>query len=402
MSSQGLAKEHYEMGLKKTPFYSRQKELDIMNEWHRWSGYTVPNVLNDVTFEYFAIRNSASVFDITPMAKYRIKGPDALDFMNRLLTRDMTKLRVGRVGYSVWCDDEGMVIDDGTVFRTSENEYLLCAQERQLETLKRNALGFDISFDDVSDDIAALSFQGPLTCTILKKVGFEGIDQLKMFDLKEFAFAGTTVMISRTGYTGDLGYELWINPENAGDLWDALFEAGKNYNVKAIGGDALEIARIEAGLLMAGKDFSPATSTVRPGHAKSPYELGLDWLVKLDKGVVFNGRRALIQERNKGPRYRFVRLDVEGNKTACSAYIFDRQGGKTIGHVSSAAWAPTAKKNVALGFVDMPYGEVGSTVWVEIYYQKELRWNRRWAKAVVMDGPFYNPERKTLTPPEAV
>jgi aminomethyltransferase len=395
-----IPQDHYKVAVKKTPFYNKIKALDFVNQWHRWQEYTVPDVLENVTFEYFAIRNSASVFDITPMSKYRIKGPDALAFMNRLLPRDMTKIRVGRVAYTVWCDDEGMVLDDGTVFRVSENEYWLCAQERQLEILKRNAIGFDIEFSEITDDVAALSFQGPVTCKILKNAGFKEVETMKMFDLRFFDYPGGEIMISRTGYTGDLGYELWVKNDQAEAIWDTLFEAGKNHNVRAIGLDALEIARVEAGLIAAGVEFSPANETIRPGHAKSPYELGLGWLVKLDKGVTFNGRRALQKEKENGPRYRFVKLDVEGNKTAADSYLFDAENGKNIGYVSSAGWAPTAKKNVALGFVDMPHGKVGDTIWAEIYYQNELKWNKRWAKCTVMGEPAWNPPRKTLTPPE--
>lgn len=395
-----IDRDHWRSAVKFSPFYNKLKEHDMVNIWHRWAGYTVPTVLENTTFEYFAIRNTASLFDLTPMSKYRIWGPDALDYMNRLLPRDMTKLREGRVAYTVWCDDEGMVIDDGTVFRVAENEYLLCAQQRQMEILKRNAIGLDIEFEEVSDEIAALSFQGPVSCKILKNMGFKEIETMKMFDLRYFDFPGGEVMISRSGYTGDLGYEIWMKNDQAEPVWDAIFDAGREYNIRPIGGDALEIARIEAGLIAANVDFSPANETVRPGHAKSPFELGLDWLVKLDKGVVFNGRRALLKEKERGSRFRFVRLDVEGNKTACNAYLFDKENGKNIGYVSSAAWAPSAKKNVALGFVDMPHGEVGDIIWAEIYYKKELKWNRRWAKCIVMEGPAWNPPRKTKTPPD--
>ncbi len=398
--NQQVDKAHYKVAVKETPFYNKQKALDFVNTWHRWKEYTVPDVLKNVTEEYFAIRNSASVFDITPMSKYLIKGPDAFDFVNRLLPRDMSKLRVGRVGYTIWCDDEGKVIDDGTIFRVGEDEYWLCAQERQLEILKRNAIGMDIEYREITNEVAALSFQGPVTCRILKKAGFKDVETMKMFDQRFFDYPGGKIMISRSGFTGDLGYELWVKNDQAEAIWDTLFEAGKDHDVRAIGGQALEIARIEAGLLAADVDFACANHTVRHGHAKSPYELGLGWLVKLDKGVAFNGRRALKKEKENGSRYRFVKLDVEGNKVAHHAYLFDGKNGKTIGYVSSAGWAPTAKKNVALGFVDMPHGDIGDEIWAEIFYQKELKWNRRWAKCTVMKDAAWNPPRKTLTPPK--
>ncbi|NND01138.1 MAG: aminomethyl transferase family protein [Gammaproteobacteria bacterium] len=397
--SRKIDREHFRVAVKTTPFYQRQKAVDLVNLWHRWQEYTVPDVLNNVTVEYFAIRNSASVFDITPMSKYRIKGPDALHFINRLVPRDVTRIAVGRMAYTVWCDDEGMVIDDGTVLRLAEDEFWLCAQQRQLEILKRNAIGFDVSYCEITDEVAALSFQGPVTCKILRNAGFFDVADMQMFDLRFFDFPGGKIMISRSGYTGDLGYELWVRNDQAEAIWDALFDAGKHYDICAIGGNALEIARVEAGLIAAGVEFSPANETIRPGHAKSPYELGLGWLVKLDKGVVFNGRRALLKEKQNGSRYRLVRLDVEGNKTACNAYLFDHENGNIIGYVSSAAWAPSAKKNIAIGFVDLPHGKAGDEIWAEIYYKKELKWNTRWARCKVMKGPAWNPARKTLTPP---
>ncbi|WND02934.1 aminomethyltransferase family protein [Temperatibacter marinus] len=394
-----VSKNHYKEGARKTPFYDRQKEWDRVNKWHRWADYTVPDYLESVSKEYFSIRNSASLFDLTPMAKYSIKGPDALDFLNRMMVRDMTKIKTGRVAYSVWCDDQGQVIDDGTIFRFAEDHYLLCAQERQLEVLKRNAIGFDVTFQEETDAIAALAFQGPVTCRILKNMGLADIETLKPFDLRFFDFGGEQLMISRTGYTGELGYEMMITPQKALALWDAIMTAGKDYTVRPIGTDALEIARVEAGFLMAGVDFACAHETIRPGHTRSPYELDLGWLVNLDKEAVFNGRRALMREKKEGSRYRFVKLDVEGNKTACNAYLFDKLDGKTIGAVSSTTWGPSAKKNIAFGYVDMPYGKAGDTIWAEIFYQKELKWNRVWAKCEVVDKPFWDPARRRQTPP---
>lgn len=394
-----IKQDHYKMGTRTSPFYPRQKQLDRVNKWHRWADYTVPDVLDCVSKEYFAIRNSASLFDLTPMSKYRITGPDAEAMLDRMMVRDMTKVKVGRVAYSVWCDDQGQVIDDGTIFRLAEQDYRLCAQERQLEILKRNSMGFDVEFYEETDQIAALAFQGPVTCKILKNMGLKDIETMKPFDLRFFDFESGQMMISRTGYTGDLGYEIMVDPSAALALWDAIMAAGKDYTVRAIGTDALEIARVEAGFLMAGVDFSCAHETIRPGHSRSPYELDLHWLVKLDKKVAFNGRRALIAEKEKGSRYRFVKLDVEGNKTACNAYLFDKKDGKTIGAVTSTVWGPSAKKNIAFGYVDMPHGKVGDIIWAEIFYQKELKWNRVWAKAEVVSKPFWTPKRRSQTPP---
>ena len=382
-----------------SPFYSRQRELDTVNRWHEWKGYTVPDELYCAELEYFAIRNATSVFDLTPMTKYRITGPDALAYLDRLVTRDMHKLAVGRVAYAVWCDDAGQVIDDGTIFRLGEDDYRLCSQERHFDWLLASAVGFDVEIRHETDVIAALAIQGPTAFAVLDRMGLGSIRDLKPFGLMEVAFGGEAVVVSRTGFTGDLGYEAWMKPAVAGAFWDALFEAGSVTGIRAIGLDALEIARVEAGYLTAGIDFVPADTAVRPGKTRSPLELGLDWLVDFGKPV-FNGRRALAEEWRKGSRWRLVRLDIEGNKVANDAYLFATAGGRRqIGFVTSAAWSPVCKQSIALGTVDARYGQPGDSVWAEIYYRRELHWDRVMARATVVDGPFWNPERRRVTPP---
>jgi aminomethyltransferase len=215
-----------------------------------------------------------------------------------------------------------------------------------------------------------------------------------------FDFDGADLMVSRTGFTGDLGYELWIQPDRAELLWDALFEAGKLHGIRAMGTHALELARIEAGYLAAYEDFLPADATMRNGRTRSPLELGLNWLVDFKKPN-FNGRRALAEEMRRGSTWRLVKLDIEGNKAAHHSYIFAKEKGnkKEIGFVTSAAWSPVCKQNIALGTVRMPHGEVGSNVWVEIFYQREMHWSRAMAKATVVDKPFWFPPRRSATPP---
>ncbi len=384
----------------RTPFYPLQKRLDLVNDWHDWKGYTTPDALECVDYEYFAIRNATAVFDMSPMTKYRITGPQALEYLNRLVTRDMAKIKPGRVAYAVWCDDRGQVLDDGTIFHLKPGEYRLCSQECHYDWLQAAALGFDVSVTAETHDVAALAVQGPTACSVLQAMGIEGLQALKPFGLMHVDFRGTELMVSRTGYTGDLGYELFVDPLQAESLWNALFEAGEHYGIRAIGSKALNIARIEAGFLMAYEDFLPAKSTVRNGRTRSPLELGLDWLVDFDKPV-FNGRRALIEEKRQGSNWRLVRLDIDGNKPADHAYIYARErlNRKEIGFVTSAVWSPVCKQNIALGSVRTPHGAADSSVWVEIFYQRELHWSRVMAKARVVDAPFWNPRRRRVTPP---
>ena len=382
-----------------TPFYSRQRELDRKNHWHEWKGYTVPDELYDAELEYFAIRNSTAVFDLTPMTKYRISGPDACAFLDRLVTRDVTRLAPGRVAYAAWCTDAGQLIDDGTIFHLGADDYRLCAQERHYDWLLTSAVGFEVGIHHETDEIAALAIQGPTSFAALERMGLGAIASLKPFGLLHLNFDGAPITISRTGFTGDLGYEAWMPPEKAGLFWDRLFEAGADIGIRAIGTHALELARIEAGFLQADVDFLPADAVIRHGRTRSPLELGLGWLVDFGKAN-FNGRRALAEEWRNGSRWRLVRLDIEGNKPANDAYLYAKSGGgKHIGFVTSAAWSPICKKNIALGTVDALYGEVGDTLWAEIYYRREMHWTRKMARADVVDGPFWNPERRRLTPP---
>ena len=390
------SREHFRTHVYPTPFYPRSQHLNDLKEWGRWADYLSPHAYFDVSMEYFAARNSCAVFDLTAMTKYRITGPDALPYLDRLLTRDTAKVKPGRVGYCVWCNDAGRVIDDGTLFHLREGDYRLCSQERHLDWLMTCAFGFDVNIHEDTHEVAALAVQGPTSCAILKKMGLDGIENLKPFGINHYPFAGAELTVSRTGYTGDLGYELWVDPGAAETLWDRLFDAGSEHNITPMGGDALDLARIEAGLLLAGVDFLPADEAVRIDRTRSPYELGLGWLVDLSKPN-FNGRQALLEEKRRGSRYNFVKLDIDGNKPAHQSFIFTKRE-KAIGHVTSAMWSPTAKANIALASLEAPYGNIGEEFLVEIYYQRELKWNRVMAPCRVVKDAFFDPPRRRMTP----
>ncbi|MGB1342557.1 MAG: aminomethyltransferase family protein [Pseudomonadales bacterium] len=378
-----------------TPFHSRVKELCQINDWGNWMGFTTPNAFFDVELEYFAVRSTTGVFDLSPMNKYRITGPDAEAYLNKMVTRNVSKIGLNRVGYTVWCNDAGQVMDDGTIFRLGPNDFRLCSYQRATDWLLWCAMGFDVSIRDETDHLAALAVQGPTSCTTLTQMGLHDLNTLKPFGMREYDFEGEKLMISRTGFTGDLGYEVWVSPERAEPLWDQLFEAGRDYLIKPFGSYALDIARIETGFIQAGVDFVPAEEMVRPGRTRSPFELGLDWLVDLEKPL-FNGRKSLIAEKEKGSRYRFAILNIDGNKPADHSFIL--KGDQQIGTVTSAAWCPTAKSNIAFAQLEMPEGGVGQEYVAEIYYQRELHWTRVLAPCRVLDGPIFNPKRRRQTP----
>jgi aminomethyltransferase len=390
---------HFKQPLLETPFHGRARALSQVDRFVPWAGYTTVDVFTTVEQEYFAIRNGTTLYDITPMVKYRVTGPDAADYLNRLLTRDVAKLKPDRVQYCVWCNDAGHVIDDGTLFRLGADEYRLCTAERQIDWLLDSAIGFDVRIAEITEEIAALAVQGPTSCAVLKAAGFSGVEVLKPFEIGRFTAVGGAVTISRTGFTGDLGYELWMDPQDAEPVWDLLMASGRSRGIRAIGSQALNIARLEAGFLSPNVDFVSAEHTIRTGRDRSPLELGLGWLVDFDKGH-FTGRRALLKEHARGPRRQLVGLDVAGNKPAHNALLYSAADGKReIGSVSSAAWSPTCKRNIALAMVDAPYFQLGSQVWADIYLNRELVWERRMSRAVVVERPFFSPARRRATPP---
>lgn len=391
---------HFRQPLLRTPFHERMRAFSQVDSFIPWSGYSTVDVFTTLEHEYFSIRNGASLYDLTPMVKYRIAGPGATRYLDRLLTRSIAKLAPGRVAYAVWCDDSGKLIDDGTVFRFAEAEYRLCIAERQLDWLLDSSIGFDVEIAEVTEDIAALALQGPCSCWVLRAMGVEGIEALKPFEFRRFSFGSEIeALISRTGFTGDLGYEIWVEPADAERLWDALMAAGRVRTIRPVGSKALNVARLEAGFLLPNVDFVSSVHTLRTGTARSPLELDLAWLVDFDKGH-FSGRRALLEESRGPARRRLAGLDIAGNKPAHNALLYaDRRGRRVIGSVTSAAWSPTCKRNIALAMLQAPHFELGRQVWAEIYINRELAWERRMAPAKVVARPFFNAARRRATPP---
>jgi aminomethyltransferase len=395
MSSASL----FQQPLLKTPFHARARALSQLDSFIPWAGYTTVDVFSSVEHEYFAIRNATTLYDLTPMVKYRIAGAGATGYLNRLVTRDVGTLKINRVAYCVWCNDAGHVIDDGTIFRLGEREYRLCTAERQLDWLLDSAIGFDVEISEVTEEIAALALQGPSSCAALRDYGMTAIEALKPFEIGQYVVGGNEIMTSRTGFTGDLGYELWMRPQQAESVWDGLMAAGRARGIRPIGSMALNVARVEAGFILPNADFFSAEHTIYTDRARSPLELGLSWLVDFKKGH-FTGRRALLAEERRGARRRLVGLDIDGNKPAHNALVYnDRSGKRAVGSVTSAIWSPTCKRNIALAMVEAPHFKLGSEVWAEIYLNRELVWERRMVRARVVEKPFFAPERRRVTPP---
>jgi aminomethyltransferase len=393
-----ISHKHFRQPIGRTPFHDRMAALSKTENWTTWNCYKVPRVVDKLSTEYFAVRSGCAVMDLTPMEKYRISGQDARAYLDRLVTRDISNLRPGRVTYVVWCNDDGKVIDDGTLFQLNENAYRLCAQHHQLDWLLMSAAGFDVQVEVETHDVAALAVQGPTSYSVLTAAGIDGLDELKPFGIRNLECGGMPVTVSRTGYTGDLGYELWTDPDHAEPLWDAIFGVQGQYDIHAMGLDALEMVRIEAGFIMPGFDFNTANSTIRDGYDRSPYEVGLGWVVNLDKGH-FCGRKALKAENERPARRRLTKLVVEGNKPVGEAFVYAGKNGRQVGEIKCTIWSPILKANLALADIDCINGRLPERLWARFDYQRELKWRTAWARCHAQTKPFYSPDHKSATPP---
>ena len=341
-----------------TAFHERTFALCQSLNYREWSGYyTVSAYETHHEHEYNAIRNAAALIDISPLFKYRIEGPDATRLIDRIVTRDMSKVSVGQVIYTPWCDEKGKVIDDGTVARLSENAYRWTAADPNLRWFHQNALGMDVRIEDISEQVAALALQGPTSANLLKSLADGAdIERLEYFRVTQATIAGAPVDISRTGYTGDLGYELWMASTDAGKVWDALIERGRAFDLHPVGMLALDVARIEAGLLLIDVDFNSSKKAVIEQQKYSPFELGLGRLVHLGKAK-FVGRDALVQEQKNGHARQIVGLEIgwpaveriydeaglppampaAASRVAVPVY----KNGTQIGKATSTTWSPT-------------------------------------------------------------
>ncbi|MBM4299715.1 MAG: aminomethyl transferase family protein, partial [Deltaproteobacteria bacterium] len=294
-----------------TPFHSRTEPLCASHNWRTWSGYLVASsydVMHD--YEYHAIRNTAGLIDISPLYKYDVTGEDALRLVNRVITRDAAKCAVGQALYGCICDNEGKVIQDGTVFRLGENHCRFNLAEPSVRWLSLNAKGMDIDIKEVSEQFAALALQGPNAYKILQRVLNVDIGRLRFFRLTQGKIQDVDVIVSRTGYTGDLGYEIWLGAASAPQTWDILLDAGKQFGIKPTGLMALDVARLEAGFILLEVDYIGTDRAMSPGQQYSPYEIGLGWTVDLNKEH-FVGRKALLEEKAQGSPRQIVGLEID-------------------------------------------------------------------------------------------
>ncbi len=389
-----------------TPFFPRTFELNKSLSWKDWSGFFAANRYQDFHQpEYAAIRNGAALIDVSPLYKYHLQGADAAALVDRLVTRSVRRFKVGQVIYTPWCDEAGKVLQEGTVMRLDEDHFQINAAEPAIRWLALNATGLNLNIEDRSTETAALAVQGPRSRTLLNEVFDDGVDDLGFFDVKVCKISGVSVVVSRTGYTGDLGYELWIPAAATLDVWDRLMSAGQGHGVTPCGLLALDIARIEAGFILIDVDYVPADQARIPSQKSSPYELGLGWAVKLNKKTHFVGRDALAREKTAGSDWQLVGLEIpwepledlymeaglmpELPTTAWRDAIPVYCDGLQVGRATSGCWSTTLKKYLALASVKTPYTGIGTELQMEI----TVDYARRQAPARVVELPFYRPSR---------
>ncbi len=394
-----------------TPFHERTFALCESLNYREWSGYyTVSAYETHHEHEYNAIRNAAALIDISPLFKYRVTGKDATRLVDRVITRDLRKVSVGQVIYTPWCDEHGKVIDDGTVSRLDENIYRWTAADPSLRWFTQNAVGLDVQIEDISESVAALALQGPTSARLLKAVTEDAdIANLKYFRVTTGKIAGVPVEISRTGYTGDLGYEIWVEADRALNVWDALIEGGRAFDITPAGMLALDVARIEAGLLLIDIDFNSSKKALVEEQKYSPFEMGLGRLVHLDKNR-FVGQQALTEEKERGHRKQSVGLEIDWTEVeklyeevglppavspiASRVAVPVFRNGAQIGKATSTTWSPVLKKMIGLATVKREYAKPGTRIEVEITVEAI----RHRVGAKVTKTPFYNPKQKTATP----
>ena len=391
-----------------TPFHERTSRLCTSYRWTDWAGYYAVcsyNLPNDS--EYYAIRHSAGIIDITPLFKYQVSGSDAAAYLSRIMARDIQHVRIGQAVYCCWCNDDGKIVDDGTVFRLDEDRFRVHAAEPMLSWFEQFKRGFDVTLEDITESIAAVALQGPTSRDILKQLTDVDMDLLDYYRVASGTIDGLDAHISRSGFTGDLGYEIWVKNVSALPLWDALMNAGKAYLLQPFGLDVLDITRVEAGLILNGVDFHNAEHCLIESQKSTPFELGLGWTVDLDREP-FSGQQALKAEQTTGPRYALVGLELDWDEQEAlyakhglpvqvnpgawrsGVPVYTDDGGKQIGKATSGAWSPIIKKNLALASVENRYAQPGTKLRIEhtVEYQRET------VSAVVVTMPFYNPAHK--------
>lgn len=389
-----------------TPFHHKMMQSCESLRWKEWSGYFAPekyDVVHDN--EYHVIRQSAGFIDVSPLFKYDVRGTDAMALLDHVMVRDVKKMKQNQVAYTAWCDDEGKTIDDGTITRFSDTHFRVTSAHPSLAWFMRYAHRRQVTIEDMSERLAAIAVQGPRARAVLRDLGVDGIDKLRFFHAMESKLGNVPLVVTRTGYTGDLGYELWIEAAHAENLWDGLLKAGQPHRAAPVGLLALDMTRVEAGFILIDVDYYSARHAMIEAQKSSPFEIGLGWLVHLQKEN-FVGHKALVEEKRRGSKWTFVGLEIDWDEletlyddlglppalptTAWRTPVPLYKGGRQIGRATSGVWSPLLKRNLALATVESRYGATGTEMKIEVTVEYE----RKHVTARVVEKPFFDPPRK--------
>lgn len=392
-----------------TPFHARTSALCTSLRWKEWAGYhAVCSYDTCHSREYFAFRHAAGLLDVSPLFKYDLTGKDAAEMLARMTVRDVTKLKPGRVTYGCWTDEFGKVLDDGTITRVDEGLYRMTSADPSLAWLQRQADGFEVEIRDRSRELGALALQGPNSREILSRACRDDVDGLRFFRHTKNEIGGVPVDVTRTGYTGDLGYEVWVEADRALEVWDGIMAAGRGFGIEPAGLDALDVTRIEAGFILLGVDYRSSRRCMLESQKSSPWEIGLGWTVNLDHEFI--GRDALVREKQEGSTWALVGFEIDWReleelwdsyglnaelpasawRTPVPIYSESRQ----VGYATSGAWSPTLKRNLALATLRADWAATGT----ELAIEETVEFERRRVTARVVEKPFFDPERKRSTP----
>ena len=394
-----------------SPFHRRTSAANQTSLWSHWSGYLAAEKYQVAEkFEYFAIRNSAGMFDSSPLYKYRIRGRDAERFLGGVLARDIRTCRPGQAQYTIWCDDRGFVVEDGVILRHADDDFLLTAAEPNLAYFTDLIGRHLVTVEEVSEDFATLAFQGPRSRSILATLANE-VEGLPFFGITPATIAGIPVDISRTGFTGDLGFEVWVGSDDALAVWDAVVEASRGQGVIPFGLKALDMARIEAGLLLLDVDFASSRFAWTDEDRSTPHELGLGWMLR---GIEaddreFIGRSAILRElADKTSRWRMTGIVVDWHDydriyngaglippkdhvPILEEFFLYDDDLKQVGYATSYMYSPILQRHIALGRVRPELATPGTPVRLEI----DVNHRYEYVVAHTARLPLYNPERKT-------
>jgi aminomethyltransferase len=397
--------------IRTTPFHERTSALNETGLWSHWSGHLAAHryQMSD-KFEYFAVRNSAGIFDSSPLYKYRIQGPDAERFLAGVLARDIRACQPGHAQYTIWCDDRGFVVEDGVILRHGPNEFLLTAAEPNLAYFA-DLIGRDrVTIEEVSHDYATLAIQGPRSRDLVARL-VPGSATIPYFGLTNGKIGGSPVTVSRTGYSGDLGFEIWIETADALKVWDTVWDSVAGHGVLPFGLDALEMLRIEAGLLLLDVDFGSSRYAWTDEDRSTPFEIGLGWMLRdlSSDDRAFIGRRALERELADGTsRWRFTGLILDWEDydriyngaglippkdhtpIVEELFVYDDEI-RQVGYSTSFMYSPMLQRHIAMARVRPELAKPGTEVRLEV----DVNHRYEYVKARTARMPLYNPARKT-------